>query len=361
MMFEDDPQQITSEKTSIFLDSLDNEIELIYVNGKPSYYKSEIFTPVCNTGECLPVFVNIYWKLSGAYLRYDQPNEKILTKLDHEPFTEADYRLLDEILRGPDPRFGSSHSRIDRGAKRKNDDRVSRPAPKMSAQIDKHLMVDGISGATLPELRDKFVPGALYTTYTLWGLANDSKSAMRGYTKEHLYTKKFYKHLIVENHLGCRSDVINYMSSSMQGPNPRAQLLMNLLDTGSVELRSVVFQQMYYNYSSLDIVIQALDKLFYGNSQLTTKKNILSQWAYNSCSDITLIKLSENLIKYEALFPEILAVYNNKIEWPEDVVKNMITTYPLLKEKNKDILLLFLQNRMKGLNKDERKMIKSLN
>ena len=95
MMFEDDPQQITSEKTSIFLDSLDNEIELIYVNGKPSYYKSEIFTPVCNTGECLPVFVNIYWKLSGAYLRYDQPNEKILTKLDHEPFTEADYRLLD--------------------------------------------------------------------------------------------------------------------------------------------------------------------------------------------------------------------------------------------------------------------------
>ena len=227
--------------------------------------------------------------------------------------------------------------------------------------MDKHLMVDGISGATLPELRDKFVPGALYTTYTLWGLANDSKGAMRGYTKKHLYNEKYYNRLIIDANLGCRADVINYMSSIVEGPNSRAQLLVNLLDTGSLELRSTVFDQMYYNYYSLEIVSQALDRLFYGNSQFTTKRNILSKWAYNICTEKTLIKLSENFIQYEALFSEILTVYNNKSEWPDGVVKNMTTAYPLLKEKNKGLLLLFLQNRMKGLNKDEKKMIKSLN
>jgi hypothetical protein len=112
-------QQIDSGRqqgvnTGIFLDSLDNAVMLAYKNGKPAYYYSEIFTPVCETGECKPIYINIYWDLMGNYDYFDQPENEILTKLDHKPFTDDDYELLDEILRGDDPRYGQivKHSSV---------------------------------------------------------------------------------------------------------------------------------------------------------------------------------------------------------------------------------------------------------
>ena len=60
--FDDEPDNLKTKKTGIMLDSMNNEVVLVFEDNLPIYYMSEIFTPVCNTGECLPVYVNIYWE-----------------------------------------------------------------------------------------------------------------------------------------------------------------------------------------------------------------------------------------------------------------------------------------------------------
>src|SRR5690606_16413975 len=66
--------------------------------GSPSHFYREIFTPVCFTGECKPVYINFYWDLLGNYIKYDLPGKEVLTKTDHDEFTEDDYVKLQEIL-----------------------------------------------------------------------------------------------------------------------------------------------------------------------------------------------------------------------------------------------------------------------
>src|SRR5690606_25805012 len=74
-------------------------------SGRPQYFFRNIFTPVCYTNECKPVYVNFYWDLLGNYMRYDMPKGKILTKVDHDEFKQEDYDKLAEILSRPNSIF----------------------------------------------------------------------------------------------------------------------------------------------------------------------------------------------------------------------------------------------------------------
>ena len=170
-----------SGPTGIQLDTLGNEIYLAIIDDVPDHYYSNIFTPVCETGECKPIYINLYWDLNGNYLRFDFPEGQILTKKDHVPFTAADYELLDEILGGEDPRSGLAKSSPSEGS---SSEGVSPSAPvPQSSVVSKNMMVDGITGSTLPDYKDRFVPGALYTTYTIWDLANSHQLDMMYHTK----------------------------------------------------------------------------------------------------------------------------------------------------------------------------------
>ncbi|MFT5860264.1 MAG: hypothetical protein ACI865_002373 [Flavobacteriaceae bacterium] len=168
--------------TGIYLDDLKNEVFLMSNDGPSEYLYSNIFTPVCETGVCKPIYINLYWDMNGNYLRFDFPEGEILTKLDHVPFTEDDYLLLDEILRGVDPRTGIAQANPSQGSS--SGENQSSPAPAQSKVLLKLDMVDGVTGSTLPEHKDKFVPGALYTTYTIWDLANTHQLPMMEYTQQ---------------------------------------------------------------------------------------------------------------------------------------------------------------------------------
>lgn len=343
---DDNEPEVKTQKTGIYIDSMSNEVLLVFEDLLPAYYKSEIFTPVCNTGECLPVYVNIYWSLNGQYLKFDQPENEILTKLDHVPFTEDDYELLDEILKGPDPRLaslsqGENHSQVkhDKGDK---EDAQAMPAPSVNTiKMDKYAMVDGISGATLPEVKSQFVPGALYTTYTLWGLANDSKNKIKKYTKDHLFPK-YSKHLIGDENLECAADVIDWMASKSNNENARAQVLIDLIDSRDTLIQAAALSQMYFNYYSLPEIQAVLDRTFYSESTFMIQRHIIWDWAYNYTPASTLIKLSDNLINYEQHFPEMMAVFENKTEYPDGVVRNMALAYPKLKPANQQIMRDFV-------------------
>ena len=346
--------------TGIFLDSMKNEVILVYENDKPSYYKSEIFTPVCNTGECLPVYIDIYWNLQGDYLKFNQPKGEILTKLDHQAFSPADYELLDEILRGPDPRM-SIPQPVKNQAQANNDqlDSQANPAPTVAIQVDKHLMVDGISGATLPQIQTRFVPGALYTTYTLWGLAHDAKFKMRTYSHDKLY-QDHALFLLKKSTSAGQMDIISYLTSKEKRANPRAQVLVDIIETGDTVLQEIALSQLYYNYNNLLIVQTALDHAFYSTPSKSVQRGVIKKWGFNYCTPDALSKLSKNLLLYEDLFSEIMAAFKNKISYTADFTLNLMQAYPQLKAENQKEIIVFYIERREYFSQDDLELIENL-
>lgn len=136
-----------------FIDTIPNDtLYVCYSNkGLPLATYRDVRTGVCDSGECKIVTIKIYWTITGRYLGYIVNPLDVLTKKKHIPFLESDYRLLHLIL----------------------SDSIS-----LLARYSLHGLynqnVDGISGATIPDLTKYIVPDAVYTSYTLWNLVYGS-------------------------------------------------------------------------------------------------------------------------------------------------------------------------------------------
>lgn len=128
---------------------------------RPLYFFRNIFTPVCLTGECKPVYINFYWDLLGNYVRYDLPTGQVLTKMDHEEFKPADYEKLRDILDNPNSLLKdvAMNDLIGKGTENLADS------------------VDAKAGATLKTIKNEVIDGAVYTCYTLWHLAHGTVTA----------------------------------------------------------------------------------------------------------------------------------------------------------------------------------------
>jgi hypothetical protein len=124
-------------------------------SGRPDYFFRNIFTPVCLTGECKPVYINFYWDLLGNYIRYDFPPGEVLTKMDHREFKQEDYDKLQDILSRPNSLLKdvAMHDLVGKGTENLADS------------------VDAKAGATLKTVKNEVIDGAVYTCYTLWHIA----------------------------------------------------------------------------------------------------------------------------------------------------------------------------------------------
>ncbi|MDW7692563.1 hypothetical protein R9208_11985 [Flammeovirgaceae bacterium SG7u.132] len=121
---------------------------------QPIYFFRNIFTPVCHTNVCQPVYINLYWDLVGNYLSFDFPPGKTLTKLDHEEFAPTDYEKMQAILANKNSLLKDY---------------------KMEELVGGKTVVngvDGVTGATLKTVKKEVIEGAVYTCHTLWHLAN---------------------------------------------------------------------------------------------------------------------------------------------------------------------------------------------
>ncbi len=123
--------------------------------GRPQYFFRNIFTPVCYTNECKPVHINFYWDLLGNYMRYDLPQNKVLTKVDHDEFKEEDYEKLQDILAQPNSIF----------ADLKMEDLIVKGTESLTDSVDAK------AGATLKTIKNQVIDGAVYTCFTLWHIA----------------------------------------------------------------------------------------------------------------------------------------------------------------------------------------------
>lgn len=128
---------------------------VVDASGKPSHFFRNIFTPVCFTGECKPVYINFYWDLLGNYVRYDLPPREELTKMDHDVFEEEDYNKLQEILANPESLLKDIAI----------EDLVSTGTDNLADSVDAK------TGATLKTIKREVIEGAVFTCYTLWHIA----------------------------------------------------------------------------------------------------------------------------------------------------------------------------------------------
>ena len=146
-----------SPVTSFFVsDTLEIELYTIYDSlGVPDKYMACVESPVCEIDKCYAIELQVYWDLIGRFYKYDTLPGQGLTKLDHVPFTTDDYTRLTRILSDP-------YSGLSRYSKEEliGDTRTSE--------------LDGITGATIEEIRGSVINGAVYSCYTLWHIVHGS-------------------------------------------------------------------------------------------------------------------------------------------------------------------------------------------
>ncbi|QEH39595.1 hypothetical protein [Chitinophaga sp. XS-30] len=153
--------------------------------GQPLYFFRNIYTPVCNTGECKPVYINFYWDLRGNYTRFDMPDNEVLTKTDHREFQEKDYAKLQDIL--------SRETSI--LAELKMEDLVVKGTEDISDSANIK------TGATLKTIKNDVIEGAVFTCYTLWHLAHGPvKEEIRKITETYLSPGLLHRFLNSDNY-----------------------------------------------------------------------------------------------------------------------------------------------------------------
>ena len=288
--------------THIVLDSLGNEVFLILdKDKKPQHYFSAVFTPVCVDGSCYPINIELYWDLAGHYLKYGLSKDEILTKIEHLPFTDFDYGLLHRMI-------ARSPSAL-----------ANFTIYELTLPIEDK--VDGVTGATRPELSGSFVPDALFTTYTLWHLVRQPKDELMSFTRARYFNADWASFIMNHSVLACRKAFIN-LQLSQKDEKGRAELMFSMMKKyGSnfpVELIQSLEDTDYVRAQSIELY-QKTD-----NSQL--KLTILSKWKQEGIQEAELIAITKTIGACHSCFNQELSLIRHFEHWPEDV-------YPLLYAK----------------------------
>lgn len=134
--------------------------------GDPQLFYADILTPVCIDGVCKPVFIELYWDLTGGYAGYGIYQDKPLTKFDHDEFLPGDYKKMDQLL-------ADNNSVLRRKELSDLFDEQPTEVKKIEFQGEE---LDAVSGATKKEIKESIVEGALYSCYTLWHLIHGEAS-----------------------------------------------------------------------------------------------------------------------------------------------------------------------------------------
>ena len=129
-------------------------MQVLDVRGHQLEYTMDVDSVACGDGVCEIITVRLYWDTLGHFSRYVLPTGGALTKKDHEAFSAADHKKLHAIL--SDSASSLQYVTMDQ---------VTAPDQAMQE-------TDAITGATPLAQQDSVVPGAVYTSFTLWHWAN---------------------------------------------------------------------------------------------------------------------------------------------------------------------------------------------
>lgn len=165
---------------------------------RPVLYMADICTPVCADGECRLMYLSLYWNLLGSYVGFDKVEGQALTKHDHVEFVKEDYEKLHQLLL-------DDNSILKR---RKIDELVSKPK---GPQTDG---VDAIAGATIEEVKESVVDGALYSCYVAWNIAHGPiKAELQEYTNT-MFDKELMHYMLMSREVDYQMYALNSLSEA---------------------------------------------------------------------------------------------------------------------------------------------------
>jgi hypothetical protein len=158
--------------------------------GAPQLFYADILTPVCIDGTCKPVFIELYWDLTGGYAGYGVYEDRPLTKFDHEEFLPEDHEKLNRLLT-------DNNSVLRRKELSDLFDESAAEVKKIEFQGEE---LDAVSGATKKEIKESIVEGALYSCYTLWHLIHGEASRKIGNYLDSVYTDTLERRLLFSDY-----------------------------------------------------------------------------------------------------------------------------------------------------------------
>lgn len=287
-------------KTEIIIDTLGNEIYLL-TNSKnePVEYFSPIFTPVCLDGTCYPIKINLFWNLTGQYKKYSLDKDEILTKIEHLPFSDFDYGLLHRVIANPNSALANFTIY----------ELTDTNAPK----------VDGVTGATRPELQGSFVPDALYTSHTLWHLARRSTPKMIDYTREKLIEKGFSSYLLSSENGGCQQLVLEHIHEESNLENV-IDTFHPIIDSTDNQITALCISLIPNSELEMDKTRTIFCSTYTRSENQKVKEEILKRWEndFKPCeSEISAI--AGSMGKSFASFESELKLLEREKNWPESV------------------------------------------
>lgn len=195
----------------IVSDSVKIEIHA-YDDGKglPYKYGARIYTPVCEGNKCYAIEIDIYWDCIGRFHHYDSIPGKGLTKLDHIPFTASDYLKLGDILNSPNSLLGSY-------------------AKEELVRDTRSSRIDGLTGATINEIKESVIGGAVYSCYTLWHIVHGSVTDSIQMVTVQNFSKEFVQKLVARQDQEINRFLIDHFSEN-DFPYYSAEILEMLQD-----------------------------------------------------------------------------------------------------------------------------------
>lgn len=211
----------------------DHQLDVL-VNRKdePVLYTSKISTPVCADGECKFMNIELYWTLLGDYAGFNRYKELPLTKHDHEEFLDQDYLKLHQLL-------VDDNSILDR---RTIDELVEKPKTIPSNDVD------ALSGATIAEVKESVVSGALYSCFTAWHLVHGAiKIKLRNYTKSGL-SNTMLADMLTSNHINYQLFTINNLNDEQF--REHSNTIVSVFKKGTPLVRSVIVKNLSKTFTT---------------------------------------------------------------------------------------------------------------
>ena len=207
-------------------------------------YYADVDSVICGDSQCEVITVRLFWDPLGRFLRYTLPNGGNLTKRGHKQFTPEDHKKLATILR-------TENSLLkDVAAK----DVVS----PIKAQKGDEL--DGTTGATLLSDKSAYIPGAIYTCYTLWHWANnDICKEMRDITETEMPDRQLISFLNSGETRRVLFAIRLLKERGIADEATRNAVLRNT-ETGNTEVAGAGLE--YFASLGAEVYYPALEKLF---------------------------------------------------------------------------------------------------
>ncbi|MCG6190990.1 hypothetical protein [Maribellus maritimus] len=297
----------------------DTLYEYVAKSGFPVMYSRKIPTAVCIDDECRPVNIELYWNNTGRYLGYKLPEGEFLSKTKHKPFVAEEYDRLHALL--GDPLSALAHYSISELVKTKDTTNTG---------------VDAVSTATIAAVMDYIVPGAVYTSYTLWHIVyGETKRETELRTSKKLNSEQVIKFLDTDA-LEDKVWVLNHFPKDMQISDGLLTKLLKLISGDDIYLAERALYVIRPEKLTKDVQLQLIQR--FRKSGYLQKKLI-----------------AEKLSEAPVLAPETTELLANELENLNALlVKNVLDLF-----QNQEVENIQVNNEVALLLKNENRYIAS--